>query len=77
MLFFPSEGTAIKCANPTTNFLPCNLINLAFALLLEILEERLVMADRINGISQSVDIPLVNLDTVVENLSTARLLRDN
>ena len=45
MLFFPSEGTAIECADPATYLLPCNLVYLALALILQVLEERLVMSD--------------------------------
>jgi hypothetical protein len=71
MLLLPAERTAIECTDPATYLLPSNLIHLTLALILQILEERLVVADRIDGISQSVNIPVVNLDTVVKDLSTA------
>ena len=35
------------------------------------------MADGVDGIGEGMDVPIVYLDAVVENLSTARLLGDN
>ena len=37
--------------------------------------EVLVVTDRVDGIGQCVDVPVVYLNTVVENLGTTRLLR--
>ena len=74
---FPSQGSSVECANPRSYFLPCNLIHFMLALVLEVLEERLIVADAVDGVGQSVDIPIVDLDAVVENLGAAGLFRDD
>ena len=77
MLLFPTKGAAIESANPAAYFFPCNLIYLAFAFFLEILEKRIVVTDRVDGIGKGMDVPIVYLDTVVENFGATTLFRDD
>ena len=70
-LSLPTESSLVECGNPCANLLPRNLVNLVLTLLLEVLEERFVGTDGVDGICQGVDVPIVNLDTVVEDFSTA------
>ena len=62
---FPPEGALVEFTNPKSHFLPGDLVNLMFALLLQIFEEALIVANAVNGICQSMDIPIIYLETVV------------
>lgn len=73
-LFLPTEGLQIQLANPRTNLDPSNLVNLVLTLFLQVLEQALVGTDRIHCIGKGVYVPIVNLDTVVENLRATALV---
>jgi hypothetical protein len=68
----------IKCAdvkflNPSSDFLPCDLVDLSFSFILQEMEEAVVVADRVDGVGQRVDVPVVNLDTVGKDLRASAL----
>lgn len=48
-----------------------------FAFHRQIVEETLVVANAIDGISQSMNVPVVYLDTVGQDFTTTTLLGDN
>ena len=65
----------VELAYPASHLLPGNLVDLAFSLLLQVVEQAVVVADAIDGVGKGVDVPVVHLDTVVQDLSATALLR--
>ena len=70
-LGLPAEGAKIEGTNPGADLLPRNLVDLALALFLEVREQRLVGTDGVDGVSEGVDVPVVDIDAVGQNLGTA------
>ena len=77
MLLLPPESSLIERSNPGADLLPSNLVNLFLTLLLEVGEERVVGTDAVDGVGQSVNVPIVDLDAVRQNFGTAGLFRDD
>ena len=64
----------IQVAYALTHLLPCYLVYLVLTLFLQVMEEAVVVADRVDSIGHGVDVPIVDLYTVVQNLGTSALL---
>ena len=71
---FPVQGPEVKFPDPGANLFPGNLLYLLLALLLQVTEEALAMADAVDGISKGMDIPVIDLDTIMQNLGATALL---
>ena len=71
------KRSEIKLAYPSAYLFPSDLCHLFLSFLLQIAEEALVMADAVDGVGKGVDIPVVDFEAVVKNLSASALLGDD
>ena len=68
------QGPEVKFPDPGANLFPGNLLYLLLALLLQVTEEALAMTDAVDGVSKGMDIPVIDLDTIMQNLGATALL---
>src|SRR5574344_2004201 len=71
------DALVIEFADAVSHFLPSNFSHLLEPFLLQIFVKPLIGAERVYGVCHSIDVPIINLDDLVEYLSTSRLLGDN
>ena len=59
------------------DFFPSDLCHFVSSFFAQVVVKGIVGADRVDGIGHSVDVPIIDLDTLVEDFCAAALLTDN
>ena len=59
------------------DFFPSDLCHFVSSFFAQIVVKGVVGADRVDGVCHGIDVPIIDLDALVEDVSTATLFADN
>ena len=72
-----SRKLVVALADAQADLLPSDAVHLLDALLCQVVVQGVVLADAVDGIGHSIDVPVIDLDDIGENLAAAALLADD